>query len=315
MEEIAKKYLKIYNNPLETKDMRTYADMDDYINQKVAVYEKHFTKRSDDIIFLYLALIEEPYLVGLATAFQHKDYELLNDSIYHNTKHRLLNLSASGYDHCGYFWEVMDGMACNYKDIIGKCYPIELGLSNNGYPLWIVASNLFMALWYKNEQWMERAYPAGEKFLSQKKGLWEKAIVAYLMALSDHDMEKATEELNNVCKYSTRIDRPKLYKCFCTEAHGLYQIARYILSEEDFNRIGLPDHDNFCKGLISWQKEHEYPEKGKLILRYPDELDVMNHILELPLPTCILSGSGKKKTVDVEQMKKELVVEFTARKD
>ena len=66
-----------------------------------------------------------------------------------------------------------------------------------------------MSLWYKNQQWMELAYPAGEKFLRQKKGLWKKAIVSYLTALSNKDIEKATEALGDVCKYSTRLDRPK----------------------------------------------------------------------------------------------------------
>ena len=309
MEKIASKYLEIYNHPLDTKYVYTYTDLDDYLNKTMETYEEYLKERNENI-FLYLALIKNPYLLGLSMAFQNNDYELLNNSIYHYSKHRLLVIQDGGYDHCGYFWKVMDGMACNYKEVIGKCYPIELGLCTNGYPLYIVASNLLMSLWYKNQQWMEIAYPAGEKFLSQKKGLWEKAIVAYLMALSNKDMDKATEELSNVCKYSTRLDHPKLYKCLCIEAHGLYQIARYILSEEDFNRISLPDNDNFCKGLISWQREHEYPEKGKFILHYPNELDVMNRILELPLPVSNLLGSGKKKIVDVEQMKKAMVAEF-----
>ena len=310
MEKIASKYMDIYTNPIDTKYVRTYKDLDDYLNKKMETYEEYFENSNDGDIFLYLALIDNPYLLGLSIAFQNNDYELLNNSIYHYSKHRLLDITSAGYDRCWYFWNCLDGMACNYKEIIEKCYPVELGLCNNGYPFYVVASNLLMSLWYENQQWMEIAYPAGEKFLRQKKGLWEKAIIAYLMALSNNDMDKATEELSNVCKYSTRLDRPKLYKCLSTEAHGLYQLARYILSEDEFNQIGLPDNDNFCKGLISWQREHEYPEKGKFILHYPDKLDVMNRILELPLPECILINSGKKKTIDVEQMKKNLIAEF-----
>ncbi|MEC2076327.1 hypothetical protein [Metabacillus fastidiosus] len=314
MEKIAKKYLKIYLNPVETKDVYTYVDLEDYINRQFEIYTRIYERRKDPDICTYLALIENPYLLGLSMAFQNNDYELLNNTIYHYSKHKLLKIRSGGYDHCIFFWRVMDSMACNYKEVIENCYPVELGLCNNGYPLYIVASNLLMSLWYKNQQWMELAYPAAEKFLSQKKGLWEKAIVAYLMALSNNDMDRATEELSNVCKYSTRIDRPKVYKCFCTEAHGLYQIARYILPEDDFLQIVIPANDNFCKGLISWQREHKYPEKGNFIVHYPDKLDVMNHILELPLPKCILLGSSKKKTVDVEQMKKNLIAEFATGK-
>ncbi|WP_066224207.1 hypothetical protein [Metabacillus fastidiosus] len=314
MEKIAKKYLKIYRDPVQTKDVYTYVDLEDYINKQFEIYISICEGWKDPDIGTYLALIKNPYLLGLSMAFQNNDYELLNNTIYHYSKHRLLNITACGYDHCKYFWRTMDSMACNYKEVIENCYPVELGLCNNGHPFYIVASNLLMSLWYKNQQWLEIAYAAGEKFLGQKKGLWDKAIVAYLMALSNNDMDKATEELSNVCKYSTRIDRPKVYKCFCTEAHGLYQIARYILPEDDFLQIVMPANDNFCKGLISWQREHKYPEKGEFIVHYPDELDVMNHILELPLPKCILLGSGKKRKIDVEQMEKNLIAEFATGK-
>ncbi|MED3549372.1 hypothetical protein [Cytobacillus praedii] len=310
MEKIAKKYLKIYHNPAETNDIYTYADWEEYLNQQVEIGTRIDERRKDADITIYVALIKNPYLLGLSQAFQNNDYELLNNAIYHYSKHRLLDIKAGGYDHCLYFWNVMDSMACNYKEAVEKCFPEELGLCKNGYPFYVVASNLLMSLWYKNQQWMELAYPAGEKFLRQKKGLWEKAIVAYLMALSKNDIEKATEALCDVCKYSTRLDRPKIYKCFCTEAQGLYQIARYILSEDDFNRIEMPMNDNFCKGLISWQSEHHYPEKGKMIVHYPEKLDVMNHILDLPLPRCILMGSGSRQTIDTEQMKKNLIAEF-----
>ena len=64
----------------------------------------------------------------MSQAFQNNDYELLNNAIYHYSKHRLLDLKAGGYDHCLYFWNVMDSMACNYKEAVEKCFPEELGL-------------------------------------------------------------------------------------------------------------------------------------------------------------------------------------------
>lgn len=310
LEKIAKKYLKIYRDPEQTIDVHTYKDWNDYLDKQLTTHEKIQESEKADDIRLYVALIKNPYLIGLATAFQTNDYELLHNSIYHYSKHRLLHISDSGYDHCTYFWKVMDSMACNYKDVIESCYPEQLGLCQNGYPLFVVASNLLMALWYENEQWMELAFPAGEKFLNQKKGRWEKAIVTFLMALSTKDMAKASEELSNVCKFSTRIDRHKIYKSLCTEAHGLYHIARNILAEDDFLRIEVPTHDNFCSGLLLWQKEHDYPERGKMIITYPEELNIMNRILELSLPQCTLVGSGKKQTVDVESMQRKLLEEF-----
>lgn len=317
MEKIAKEYLKLYHDPAETKLVITYTDMDDYLNQQLEIYHWLQVKAKEEgeeyNIFMYLALINNPYLLGLALAFQEQDYELLNNAIYHHSKHRLLQPSG-GYDHSGEFWPVMDAMACNNVKALEACLPKKLGLSKNGYPAFVVASNLLMALWYNNEAWMKIAYPAGVKMLKQKKTLWEKAIVTFLLALANRDMQQASEALSNVCQSSRRIDRPKLYKCLAIEAHGLYHIARYLLPEDDFNQIEMPDNHNFCKGLINWQKEHHYPERGELIIDYPGELQFMNRILELPLPVSILEGTGKRQMIDSDKMEAQLIEQYNASK-
>ncbi|WP_180968205.1 hypothetical protein [Cytobacillus massiliigabonensis] len=43
-----------------------------------------------------------------------------------------------------------------------------------------------------------------------------------------------------------------------------------------------------------------------MIVHYPEELDVMNHILDLPLPRCILEGSGSRKNNRHRTNEKEL---------
>ena len=47
-----------------------------------------------------------------------------------------------------------------------------------------------------------------------------------------------------------------------------------------------------------------------MIVHYPEKLEVMNHIFDLPLPRCILMGSGGRKTIDTERMKKNLIADF-----
>ncbi|MFC7366620.1 MULTISPECIES: hypothetical protein [Bhargavaea] len=308
MEKIAKEYLKLYRDPEVTEYLYTYEDLEEYLQEQKETYKRLHEKATEagkEIDpFGYKYLLQNPYLTGLYLAFQKQDYEMLHNAIYHNSKHELSKFSSGGYDHSGNFWKVLDAMASNHVETVEACLPEELGLGKNGYPPFVKTSNLLMALWYRNDEWLDAAYTEGTKLLGQKKGLWEKAIMEYLLAIADRDADRATEALGNVCKTSRRVDRPKLYKSLCTEAHGLYHIARHLLPENLFDQIEIPNNPNFCRGLIDWQKEHGYPETGELIVDYPDELGFMNRILNLPVQRCVLEGSGKRQTVDVEEMKK-----------
>ncbi|KZE37816.1 hypothetical protein AV656_09830 [Bhargavaea cecembensis] len=308
MEKIAKEYLKLYRDPAVTEYLYIYEGMDEYLQAQKEMYwklhEKAMEAEKQIDPFGYKSLMRNPYLTGLYLAFQERDYEMLHNAIYHNSKHELSKFSSGGYDHSGNFWKVLDAMASNHVDVVEACFPEELGLCKNGYPPFVKTSNLLMALWYQNDDWLGAAYTEGTKLLGQKKGLWEKAIMEFLLALADQDADRASEALGKVCKTSRRVDRPKLYKILCTEAHGLYHIARHLLPEELFNRIEMPDNPNFCEGLVKWQEEQGYPEMGALIVHYPGELGFMNRILNLPVQRCVLEGSGKRQTVDVKEMKK-----------
>ncbi|QZY53940.1 hypothetical protein [Crassaminicella profunda] len=136
-------------------------------------------------------------------------------------------------------------MGCNDIEALEKSYPEEVGLCSNGYPTFVVASNLLFVLWYHKDEYAESVIMKAKKVLNQKKSLWEKAIVAFLVALYDKNMEEASIQLNQVCKSSRRNDRPKLYKFFCLEAHGLYNIARNILPQELFEQIKMPEDEAF----------------------------------------------------------------------
>src|SRR5699024_12670101 len=102
VEKIAKEYLKLYHDAETTKLVYTYTDMDDYLNQQLETYhwleEKAKEEDRENNIVIYLTLIQNPYLLGLAIAFQRRDYELLNNAIYHDSKHSLLKLPGGGYE-------------------------------------------------------------------------------------------------------------------------------------------------------------------------------------------------------------------------
>lgn len=314
MEKISAHYLKLYQEELKADAFDVYKDMEDYLRKERERFLHFFEQESEVSIVLNIDYMKSPYLLGLAMAFENEDYQLLNDAIYHHTKHRLLAVSATGCDHSSNFGAVLDGMACDYQEGIEQCFPEALGLCTNGYPMFVVGGNLLMALWYQNEEWLPTAYQAGEKFLGQKKGLWEKAVISFLLALADQDPRRASEALNDVANYSRRLDNPKLYKAFCTEAHGLYQIAKHLLSAADFKKIQLEDKKNISHAFIAWQEKKALHSERRLIVNYPAELQVLNDILQLPIPVSQLTGKGKRKILDDEQMKKNLVAAFQERK-
>ncbi|WP_297429904.1 hypothetical protein [Clostridium sp.] len=189
----------------------------------------------------------------------------------------MLTKSGNGYDQSGELWEVMDCMACNDIEALEKSYPEELGLSSNGYPAFVIASNLLYVLWYHKDEYADEVISKAKKMLQQKKSLWEKAIVSFLIALCEENMEEAGIQLNQVCVASRRNDRHKLYKYFCSEAHGLYNMAKSIVPKGLFEQLKIPEDEAFIKEFAIWQKDESYP-KGELFINYPDELDFMNKI-------------------------------------
>src|SRR5699024_9107465 len=109
--------------------------------------EKAKEEDRENNIFIYLTLIQNPYLLGLAIAFQRQDYEMLNNAIYHDSKHSLLKLRGGGYGHSCDLCAVVDDIACSNIEALEAWLPVELGFGKHGYPAVVVADNLSMALW------------------------------------------------------------------------------------------------------------------------------------------------------------------------
>ena len=310
MLKIKKKYIKLYETSLK-QNIFVWKTKEIYLKEQQDTYIYYLKDKKTPIeskIQSYLSLIKNPYLLGLYEGFKNENLELLNDALYQYGRHRLLNINADGYDHSGGFWYVIDSMACNDIEALESSYPKELVLSSNGYPAFVIASNLLFVLWYGEHEYGEEVIAKAKKILQQKKSIWEKAIVSFLVALYEKNMQEASTQLNQICVSSKRNDRDMLYKIFCSEAHGLYNIARNVLPEELFEQLQMPEDESFIKELALWQKEKGYPN-GKLFLNYPKELDFMNQILKSSLPNCCLCtpySNDNKKYKDYEQMRKEL---------
>ena len=141
--------------------------------------------------------------------------------------------------------------------------------------------------------------------MQKKWGSWDKAIISFFIALYNKDIDEAGRQLNQICKSSRRINRPKLYNCFCSEAHGLYNIARNVLTKELFNELKMPEDKGFMEEFAMWQKNNQYPT-GELFLTYPDELAFMNDILKCELPKCCLYSDNKNEYLNINKMRIEL---------
>lgn len=309
---ISKKYIKFYESVDNNLD-KNWKNIEEYIQAQQDLYKEISLDEHDDAykkIKFYLYFIDNPYTLGLYESFKTKNLKLLNDVLYQSVRQRILDITEDGYDHSGEFWEVLDAMACNDVEALEACFPKELGLCNNGYPAFVIASNMLIKLWYNTfEEDDDKVLEKARKMLTQKKSLWERAIVGFLLAIYNKDMEDASRQLNEVCKASRRIDKPSLHKYFCAEAHGLYNIARIVLEKDIFEKLKFPEDEGFIDEFAIWQRDNNYP-KGELFIIYPKELDFMNKILRCNIPKCRLYNPYKNKNVmyrDCETMRECVV--------
>ena len=62
----------------------------------------------------------------------------------------------------------------------------------------------------------------------------------------------------------------------------------------------MPDQKNFCQELAIWQNDHNN-EHGKVVTKYPEELDIFNKMLYCDPPRMYLINKGKERFIDVDR--------------
>lgn len=311
MLKISKKYIKLYESE-DNNLNKNWKTVEEYLQAQMDIYQEILLEKHKDLekkTKFYLYFIDNPYTLGLYISLKNENWKLLNDTLYQSAKQRLLDITEDGYDHSGEFWEVLNAMSSNDVEALEACFPKDIGLCNNGYPAFVIASNMLIKLWYNTFEEDDKVVEKARKMLTQKKSLWEKAVVGFLIAIHDKDMEGASSCLNEVCKTARRIDKPSLHKYFCSEAHGLYNIARMILEKDIFEKLKFPEDDAFIDEFAMWQRDNNYP-KGELFIVYPKDLDFMNELLKCDIPKCRLHNPYKNKKVmyrDCETMRALIV--------
>ena len=88
--------------------------------------------------------------------------------------------------------------------------------------------------------------PRAKKFVSGKRPQWDRATVAYLLAIYDKNPEEAGVQLELLCKGAMRSDfDADTDKLLFVPAHGLYQLAACLWNEKLFRQLPMPKDTNF----------------------------------------------------------------------
>ncbi|WP_060209940.1 hypothetical protein [Sporosarcina koreensis] len=269
-------------------------DKSQYIEQCINKYEIVINKAKDNEVLativksMSFGLIKTNYDSWLDECFLHQDWQKWNDLIFQQMRHNLLPGSSGGYDHCRNFLHILEAFACGDYETMERILSSELGLTKNGYPFYVVMSNLLIAMWYQDETLLPKAIEAAEKFVGTKKPQWECSGVAFLLSLHKEDAEEMGEHLQNFCSGYMRADFSKAIKQLCVPAHGLYCLAKIILPSEVFQQIKMPEHKNFSQGFAKWRNDNSQPRLN-VYFEYPEPLEILNQIYMAPVAKSIIS--------------------------
>lgn len=264
-----------------------------YIQKAAEVYEEiqkeHPQATEEAVIKILCSASYFPYEECLEECLAKKDWNGLNNLLYQENKRQLLP-GSSGYDHCSMFLPALAAIATGDMETLVRILPQGIGESKNGYPFYIVGTNMLLALWYRDLKLLEKTLPKAEKFAAGKKAQWERASIAYLTALAKKDISDAGRQLQTVCQAYMKTDFAPYYKRLCVSSHGLYRLAFELLGEEA-GKIPMPEYKNFSKDYAAWKNEKK--EQLSLYFTYPEPLTVLNKIYLQPAAVCEITQPDK----------------------
>jgi hypothetical protein len=309
------KFLKLYRARCEELRAETvpfynsYTSREEFIEYYIGIYRNKRAKESKaDQVFHFLegGHFDDYYSLGLYEAFTKWDMRHLLNVLYQSSRWEVLCGAVKSFsaDHTGHYISVVKALAANDAELVEALLPEELGLSRERHAFGKPIGNMFLSLWYKNDEWLKTTKPEAEKYLTVKSHSY-KPEMEYYIALAERDMERASRCLKGVCVSVRRNqdsgvrDKPYL-KCLCNYVHGLYNFAHYVLPEADFRRLQMPDDEGFIKEFAEWNIVNGFP-KGELFLTFPEELDILNQIFNLPIPQTTLTKHEYNNTLQINR--------------
>lgn len=206
------------------------------------------------------------------------------------SKSAMMPVIYGGYNYEKNVHCVLECFACGNIQAMERILPPQLAqVQNCNDPFFPAAAHLLIGLWYRDAAVLEQAVPNGERFLGRRQStLLEKGIVSFLLDLVNGDMDQGSKDLLAVCKGYPKDKKHVLgARPFCTFAHGLYCLAQLLLAEDAFQRIQLPECENFLPQFALWRREHPDPDRS-LWSHYPEEMALLDSIYSAPPAKLVL---------------------------
>jgi hypothetical protein len=225
---------------------------------------------------------------GMYQAHKTNDMSILKNCLYTTNRftYGYTISTCSGYNHSGSFENVIYAFADCDIDLVKKYLPKTHGLADKKtMPFFRASCNLIMGLIYGNAEWIEEAKVQCEKFCVQKSSpKYDVLVVKYLLSLSEKDISGASlllqEITDNYRKTSWLFNfKNEFLKFFGLYIHGLYYIAHFVLQQEDFDRITVPEHSVFWKDFDLFTKTVNF-SKGNLLLRLDNNLQTVKRLFD-----------------------------------
>jgi len=302
-----------------------YIDEAEYLAHCRGIYDRLCEgKPLAEQVGTWLTRLDAPGELTYRDALLADDIPGLNDSLFQTAAiTHARQVWSSGTDHCRSYRTVTQVLAAGMFDRVPLLLPEELGLSADGHPDIVAQTNLFMALWYRREDFARTARAQGERRLEVKGSNLQKAEVRYLLALLDDDPEMASAQLLEYVTAVARISEfgvGPLQKLFWPFAHGLYNLAWQVWPEGRAQSLALPEHERFCADLARWQVENGFPA-ATLRIHYPEPMGLINTILTTAPPPARLHQPylsdpdmqhlKSKRLYDADRFRRELIVAIT----
>ena len=225
---------------------------------------------------------------GMYQAYKSNDMSILKNCLHTNNRltygHTLTTIS--GYNHSGSFEKVIYAFADCDIELVKKYLPKVHGLADKKtYPFFRPSCNLIMGLIYENAEWIEEARVQSAKFCGQKSSAKNDVLVVkYLLALSEKDMLNACALLQEIADNYRKINglfnfKNEFLKFFGVYVHGLYHIAHFVLSQENFNKLAMPEHSIFWKEFELFTEKVNFT-KGNLVLNLDNNLKTVRRLFD-----------------------------------
>lgn len=237
-----------------------------------------------------LAPEPEDWNVWTEECIQKGDWPGLCRVINQRSKSAMMPVIYGGYNYEKNVHCVMECFVCGNIQAMERILPPQLAqVQNCNDPFFPAAAHLLIGLWYRDAAVLEQAVPNGERFLGRRQStLLEKGIVSFLLDLANGDMDQGSKDLLAVCKGYPKDKKHVLgSRPFCTFAHGLYCLAQLLLPEDAFQRIQLPECENFLPQFALWRREHPDPDRS-LWFHYPEEMALLDSIYSAPPAKLVL---------------------------